>query len=51
MSVGDGTFNIYRLNGKSELGQPYEYDITFISPHRLEEEEFLCVFNVEYLLP
>jgi len=39
--VGDGTFNIYKLKGKSQLGEPYEYNITFISPHRLKVEELV----------
>jgi len=40
-SVSDGTFNIYKLNGESQLGEPYEYNITFISPHRLKVEELV----------
>jgi len=39
--VSDGTFNIYKLKGRSELGQPYEYDIMFISPQRLKIEELV----------
>jgi len=39
--VGDGTFNIYKLKGESQLGEPYEYTINFISPHRLKVEELV----------
>ena len=39
--VSDGTFNIYKLKGKSALGEPYEYNITFISPNRLKVEELV----------
>jgi type VI secretion system secreted protein VgrG len=36
--TSDGTFNIYKLKGESQLGEPYEYSINFISPHKLEVE-------------
>ena len=39
--VKDGTFNIYKLKGKSSLGEPYSYTISFISPHRLKVEELV----------
>ena len=39
--VGDGTFNIYKLNGQSQLGEPYEYYVTFISAYKLNVEELV----------
>ena len=39
--VLDGTYNIYTLKGESALGQPYWYDISFISPRRIKVEEIV----------
>jgi type VI secretion system Vgr family protein len=39
--TSDGTFNIYKLSGESQLGEPYEYNINFISPHKLNVEELV----------
>ena len=39
--VSDGTFSIYKLTGESELGKPYEYEVTFISSHRLQVENLV----------
>jgi len=47
--VSDGTYNIYTLKGESELGKPYEYDITFISPVVLKVEDLVDT-NVHILL-
>jgi len=40
-SIKDGSFNIYKLEGQSQLGQPYEYTIDFISPKRLKVENLV----------
>jgi len=40
-SIKDGSFNIYKLEGESSLGEPYEYSIDFISPKRLKVEELV----------
>jgi type VI secretion system secreted protein VgrG len=34
----DGTYSIYKLSGKSQLGQPYTYKVTFTSLDKLEVE-------------
>ena len=34
----DGTFSIYKLSGKSQLGQPYTYNVTFTSLDKLDVE-------------
>jgi len=47
--VSDGTYNIYTLTGESELGKPYEYTITFISPNVLKVEDLVDT-NVHILL-
>ena len=39
--IKDGTYNIYRLNGSSALGEPYEFDISFVSPKSLQVEEMV----------
>ena len=39
--VGDGTFNIYKLEGQSQLGEPYEYEISFITPYKLQVESLV----------
>jgi len=47
--VSDGTYNIYTLQGESELGRPYEYTITFISPVVLKVEDLVDT-NVHIML-
>ena len=40
-AVKGGSYNIYTLTGVSELGQPYSYDVTFISPVKLDISELV----------
>ena len=47
--ISDGTYNIYTLQGESELGKPYEYTISFISPNVLDVEAMVDT-NVHILL-
>ena len=47
--ISDGTYNIYTLHGESELGKPYEYNISFISPVVLKVEDMVDT-NVHILL-
>lgn len=47
--VKDGTYNIYTLVGESELGKPYEYDVSFVSPVKIVIEDLVDT-NVHILL-
>jgi type VI secretion system secreted protein VgrG len=38
LNVEDGTYSIYKLSGKSQLGQPYTYNVTFTSLNKLDVE-------------
>jgi len=47
--IKDGTYNIYTLTGESELGRPYEYEVSFVSPAKLAVEDMVDT-NVHILL-
>ena len=36
--IADGSYSIYTLTGESALGEPYWYDISFVSPFSLKVE-------------
>lgn len=47
--IGDGSYNIYTLTGESEIGKPYEYEVSFVSPKKLVIEEMVDT-DVDILL-
>ncbi len=41
LAVVDGTYSVYAIEGKESLGSPYVYEISFVSPAKLEVEELV----------
>ncbi|WP_428739556.1 contractile injection system protein, VgrG/Pvc8 family, partial [Sulfurimonas sp.] len=40
-SLGSKTFNVYKLDGVSEIGKPYEFNLTFVSDIPVEIESIV----------
>ena len=38
LAVVDGSYSVYEILGEEKLGQPYIYEISFVSPAKLEVE-------------
>ncbi|MEJ2373675.1 MAG: type VI secretion system tip protein VgrG, partial [Sulfurimonas sp.] len=40
-NLSNESFNVYRLDGTSEVGKPYEFELSFVSLHSINIEEIV----------